>query len=141
VRSLRPVVLVVEDDRPLRSLLQELLEEEYSVEISATAQAGLTRLEAGGVDLLLLDLRLSDLDGQELCRRVRAREAKAWAEPHLPIVVLTAAADEAVREACFAAGADDYLPKPFDIDDLLGRIRLWMTAAGATPRAAACQAS
>jgi DNA-binding response OmpR family regulator len=116
----RPVVLVVEDHRETRVLLQELLESEgYAVESAADAAAGLARIEAGEVDLMLLDLFLPDVDGLELCRQVRAGEAKS----HVPIIMVTAAEANAQEQASLAAGADDYLSKPFDIDELFDRVR------------------
>jgi DNA-binding response OmpR family regulator len=116
----RPLILVIDDDRDVCGLLEDLLAEEYRVEIRATGAAGLARLDAGGVDLVLLDLRLPDCDGRELCHRVRHWEAELPA--HLPIVVVSA--DDALTTcaACLDAGADDYLAKPFDLADLLDRV-------------------
>src|SRR5205814_32813 len=76
-----------------------------------------------GVDLVLLDLMLPEIDGLELCRQVRARPADAV---YLPIVILTALAGEAERRTGFAAGADDYVTKPFDAADLLDRVAVWV---------------
>jgi two-component system OmpR family response regulator len=116
----RSVVLVVDDDLAVRDYLCELLAHEgYAVESAADGAAGLARIAAGGVDLVLLDMILPALDGIELCRQVRARESDVY----LPIIMLTALDDEANRRAGFAAGADDYVAKPFRIEEVLARVR------------------
>jgi DNA-binding response OmpR family regulator len=117
------VVLIVEDDPEISNLLRELLElEGYSVESAADGAAGLARVEAGGIDLLLLDLMLPKLDGLELCRRARAQTGDVY----LPIIMLTGLTDEAQRHAGFVCGADDYVTKPFNVDELLDRVRVWL---------------
>ena len=121
----RPVVLVVEDDLGTWNLLRDLLEPAgYAVESAPDGVSALARLAAGGVDLLLLDLMLPDLDGLELCRQVRASEAHA----RLPIIMLTALGSDAQRHAGFAAGADDYVTKPFNLQELLDRVAVWTRA-------------
>jgi DNA-binding response OmpR family regulator len=118
----RSVVLVVEDDPPTVDLLCRLLAKaEYAVESAPSGAAGLARIERGGVDVVLLDLMLPDLNGIELCRRVRAELDQA----HLPIIMLTGARGDQVRRAGFAAGANDYVTKPFHTDELLDRVRVW----------------
>jgi DNA-binding response OmpR family regulator len=119
----RPVVLVVEDEPQLQRVLQRLLEAEgYAVELAADGATGLACIEAGHIDLVLLDVVLPDIDGFELCRRVRAQEG----EVHLPIIMLTGLASEAQRHAGFVAGADDYVAKPFKRADLLDRMQVWL---------------
>jgi CheY-like chemotaxis protein len=121
----RPVVLVVEDDLGTWNLLRDLLEPAgYAVESAPDGLSALARLAAGGVDLLLLDLMLPDLDGLELCRQVRASEAHT----RLPIIMLTALGSDAQRHAGFAAGADDYVTKPFNLQELLDRVAVWTRA-------------
>ena len=124
MQSASQTVLVVEDDPAVRGLLREVLEEEgYAVQSAPDVAAGLAGIQAGDVDLVLLDLRLPGTDGLELCRRVRGTETAS----HLPIVVLTAALEEEVPQAAsLAAGADSYLAKPFDIDDLLDHVRTYL---------------
>jgi DNA-binding response OmpR family regulator len=121
--SLQPaggIILVVDDDPSVRSLLRKQLElEGYRVELAADGAAALARLEIGGIDLVVLDRRLPDLDGLELCRRVRAGDGGAG----LPIIMLTAAVDEAERLAGFTAGVDDYVTKPFSHNELAARIQ------------------
>ena len=101
--SKQPVILVVEDDAAMSTFLRGLLEPAgYRVEITPNGAGGLARIENGGVDLILLDLVLPDVDGLELCRQVRAREGDVY----LPIIMLTALAEKQ-RHAGFTAGADD----------------------------------
>ena len=119
----RPIVLVVEDDRAMSRLLRRLLEDAgYTVEVAADGAAGLARLQAGGIDLVLLDLMLPGLDGFQLCRKVRAQEN----EIYLPIIMLTGMASDKARHAGFAAGADDYVIKPFNSEELLDRVAVWV---------------
>jgi PAS domain S-box-containing protein len=119
----RPVVLVVEDDAGTRELLLDLLDDAgYGVVHAVDGREGLARIAAGGVDLVLLDLMLPEVNGLELCREVRAKETASY----LPILMLTALAREEQRQEGFDAGADDYINKPFEADDLLRRVQVWM---------------
>lgn len=109
-------ILVVDDDPALRQALTRILTfEGYDVEIAPTGHDALEMVAT--VDLMVLDLGLPDLDGLEVARRVRA------AGHTLPILVLTARGDVGDRVAGLDAGADDYLPKPFDLSELLARVR------------------
>jgi DNA-binding response OmpR family regulator len=120
-----PLVLVVEDDPTVRDVIVQLLQmASYRVATAADGVAALERIERGGVDLVVLDLMLPLVDGLDICRRVRDREQGEY----LPIVMLTALGDPAQRHAGFAAGADDYVAKPFDADDLLDRVNAWARA-------------
>jgi DNA-binding response OmpR family regulator len=121
----RPLVLVVEDDRATRELLQERLGcAGYGVELAADGATALAYVEAGGLDLVLLDVNLPDLDGLEVCRRVRARQC----EVYLPIIMVTGLSGEEHRNAGFTAGVDDYVTKPFRSADLLDRVQFWVGA-------------
>jgi DNA-binding response OmpR family regulator len=116
-------ILLVEDDPIVSSLVSALLQREgYRTEAVQDAVAALERVQAGGVDLVLLDIGLPGMNGFELCRRLRAREG----EIHLPILMLTGFVSDDDRHAGFAAGADDYLTKPVKQQDLLDRIRVWI---------------
>ena len=115
-------ILVVEDDPRACDLLRDALEDAgYTVYTVSDAAGALARLEAGGIDLLLLDVVLPGTDGFELCRRARARERGVY----LPILVVTGLTGEDERHAGFAAGADDFVTKPFVVADLLDRVRVW----------------
>jgi CheY-like chemotaxis protein len=117
-----PVVLVVDDEPSTRELLREMLEPEgYVVVEAGDGLAAAARIAAGGIDCVLLDVMLPDVDGLELCRQVRASEA----DEHLPIIMLTALGSDLQRHAGFAVGADDYVTKPFQLAELLDRVRVW----------------
>lgn len=115
-----PKVLVVEDEEPLRLLLQYNLEAEgYSVETCPRGDDAEVMLREAQPDLLLLDWMLPGLSGIELCRRLRAREET----DRLPIILLTARGEEAERIRGLSTGADDYVVKPFSIPELMARVR------------------
>lgn len=108
-------VLVVEDDEAIAAPLMTGLEREgYEPEWVATGRDALER--AADVDLVLLDLGLPDIDGYEVCRRIRARS-------DVPVIVVTARGDEVDRVVGLELGADDYLVKPFGFRELVARIR------------------
>jgi PAS domain S-box-containing protein len=122
MRPTQPVVLVVEDDPTINLVLVELLEGEgYDVIAAANGRDALEHIAAGGIDLILLDLMLPDLDGLEVCRVVRAAEGGVA----LPILILTARGHDQDVTAGFAAGADDYIVKPFNAPELLARVHVW----------------
>src|SRR3954470_24922384 len=107
-------VLMVEDDDAIAVPLARGLEREgLEVERAATGEAALA---ADGYDVVLLDLGLPDVDGFEVCRRLRARS-------EVPIIVVTARGDEVDRVVGLELGADDYIVKPFGFRELLARIR------------------
>jgi PAS domain S-box-containing protein len=119
----RPLVLVVEDDPTIREVVQALLESVGDAVVAvADGLAALDHIQAGGVDLVLLDLMLPDVNGLELCRRLRSHEDGAY----LPIIMLTALSGEPDRHAGFSAGADDYIAKPFEAEELLDRVDVWL---------------
>lgn len=107
-------ILVVEDDPSISEpLVSGLRREGFEV---IHAPDGASALAAGAVDLVLLDLGLPDIDGREVCRRLRADSA-------VPIIVVTAAGDELDRVMLLEWGADDYVVKPFGFRELLARVR------------------
>ena len=112
-----PVVVVIEDEPQIRRFVRTALEAEgWQVHEADTAQKGLTEAGTRKPDLLVLDLGLPDGDGLEVIRDVRG-----WSG--VPIIVLSARADEADKIAALDAGADDYLTKPFGVGELLARVR------------------
>jgi DNA-binding response OmpR family regulator len=116
------VVLVVEDDEVIRELLKVLLEQAgHIVMTAADGAVGIALIEAGDVDVVVLDLMLPEVDGLDVCRRARALEQPIY----LPIVMLTALADQTQRHAGFRAGADDYVTKPFNPADVVDRVQVW----------------
>ena len=114
-----PSVLVVEDEDHLAAGLKLNLElEGYAVELAGTARAaGELLLDAGRFDAIVLDVMLPDLDGFSLCARLRR------AGNYTPVIMLTARASAEDRVRGLEAGADDYLVKPFDLNELLARVR------------------
>jgi DNA-binding response OmpR family regulator len=117
-------VLLIEDDEHLSAMLSEYLGTRgYTVTARATATDGLKLLHQGGFAALVLDIMLPDLDGFEVCRRVRA-------ESDIPILMLTARGDEMDRIVGLELGSDDYLPKPFNPRELLARLRAILRRRG-----------
>src|SRR5690349_10888780 len=105
-----PVILVVEDDASTRELLQLALGAQgYVVETVPDGARAVARVQAGGIDLVLLDVLLPGLYGLTVCRQLRAAPGGA----PLPILLLTALTGPGHRQAGLAAGADDYIVKPF----------------------------
>jgi len=116
--SLPARVLVVDDEPAIRRFLRTSLGAQgYQVDEAADAGAALDFLRRSSPDVLVLDLGLPDLDGFELLRRLRA------AGSALPVIVLSSRADEKGKVEALDLGADDYVTKPFGIDELLARIR------------------
>ncbi|MBB5964890.1 response regulator transcription factor [Planomonospora venezuelensis] len=111
-------VLVVDDEPALREALQSSLEYEgYRVGLAADGLAALEALEREPYELVLLDVMMPRLDGLTACRRLRA------AGNHVPVLMLTARDAVGDRVSGLDAGADDYLVKPFELDELLARVR------------------
>lgn len=121
-------ILIVEDDAVIGSeLLKALAVSGYDASLATTGQAGLRDARTRPPDLILLDLGLPDVEGVDLCRRLRA---------HLPqtvIVVLTARTEEFEVVVALDAGADDYLTKPFRLTELVARLRAHLRRQGAAP--------
>jgi DNA-binding response OmpR family regulator len=110
-------ILMIEDDARLSEMVGDYLGKSgFRVTVSGTAAEGVARLANESFDALVLDLMLPDMDGLEVCRRVRAGS-------DLPILMLTARGDATDRVVGLELGADDYLPKPFDPRELLARLR------------------
>jgi two-component system copper resistance phosphate regulon response regulator CusR len=111
-------VLIVEDDADVADLLLRAVREAaWAGDVVATGEAALTALAVNDYDLAVLDIGLPDLDGLEVCRRWRARGGKT------PVLMLTARGGLSDRVTGLDAGADDYLGKPFAIEELLARLR------------------
>ncbi|SDG15416.1 response regulator transcription factor [Pseudonocardia oroxyli] len=111
-------ILVVDDDRSVReSLRRSLAFNGYQVDLASDGYGALEAVDAQRPDAMVLDVMMPRLDGLEVCRRMRA------AGDELPILVLTARDAVSDRVAGLDAGADDYLPKPFALEELLARLR------------------
>jgi two-component system, NtrC family, sensor kinase len=116
----KPTILVVEDDPHIATLIAILLEDAgYAVIAADTGLVGLERVKAQALDLVVLDWVLPDLQGVYLCRMIKEHTSHTF----LPVLMLTARGETADRVAGLDAGADDYLIKPFDTEELLARVR------------------
>ncbi len=110
-------ILIIEDERPLAEALKySLTKEGYGVDLAHDGDAGLRRFREGGVDLVLLDLMLPEVDGLEVCRRIRA-------DSRVPIIMLTARDSDLDKVLGLEMGADDYVTKPFNTREVLARIK------------------
>lgn len=119
-------MLVIEDDRGVRESLAMVLEYEgYELVQAVTGEDGLAEVAECRPDAVLLDVNLPGADGVEVCRRLRARGYDG------PVLMLTARHEVADRVRGLDAGADDYLPKPFALDELLARVRAMLRRGGA----------
>ena len=111
-------VLVVEDEPQMRDLLTDNLEYEgYRVTAVESAEQALLELDRHPISLLLVDVMLPGMNGFELCQQVRSRGS------HVPIIVLTARSNERDRVRGLDLGADDYVSKPFSVEELMARAR------------------
>ena len=112
-----PHILVVDDDRELRGLLTQFLTSNgLRVSVAHDAAAMTQTLSAARIDLIILDIMMPGEDGLSICRRLRANGT-------IPIIMLTARGTEIDRIVGLEIGADDYLPKPFSVHELLARVR------------------
>ena len=113
-------ILLVDDELSIQRTLAPLLRSRgYDVEVAGTGADALQSASEHPPDLIVLDLGLPDLEGSEVCRRIRAT-AK------MPIIILSARGNEADKVAALDLGADDYVTKPFGPEELLARIRVWL---------------
>ena len=123
-------LLMIEDDVRLADMVSAYLgQNSLSVQHCADATSGLAQLQGAGAlpDLVILDLMLPDMDGLEVCRRLRAMQGPA---AKVPVLMLTAKGDPMDRVIGLEFGADDYLPKPFEPRELLARIRAILRRRG-----------
>ena len=113
-------ILLVDDELSIQRTLAPLLRSRgYDVEVAGTGADALRLAKEHPPDLIVLDLGLPDLEGSEVCRRIRATET-------MPIIILSARGNEADKVAALDLGADDYVTKPFGPEELLARIRVWL---------------
>jgi DNA-binding response OmpR family regulator len=125
-------ILIVEDDPDIAALVARYLDKAgFTTERAASGADALQAIAMRPPDLLILDLMLPQVDGLEICRRVRANQATAG----LPIIMLTARSDESDRIVGLELGADDYVAKPFSPSEIVARVRALLRRAqrGATP--------
>ena len=131
-------LLMIEDDARLAQMVAEYLERSgFSVTHAIDAKAGMALLQdppAAPAELVILDLMLPDMDGLEVCRRIRALPGD---QGQVPVLMLTAKGDPMDRIVGLELGADDYLPKPFEPRELLARIRAVLRRRTEGPQPAA----
>ncbi len=114
----KPLVLVVEDDLPIQNLITTTLRaHEYHFLTANTGEEAIMETASHNPEIVLLDLGLPDLDGVEVIRRIRT-----WS--NLPIIVISARSEDTDKIDALDAGADDYLTKPFSVEELLARLRV-----------------
>lgn len=114
----KPQILVIEDDKAISNLIATTLEtQDYQYHTAATGNAGLLEALSCPPDVIILDLGLPDMDGVDIIRKVRG-----WS--NLPIIVVSARSEDRDKVDALDAGADDYLTKPFSVEELLARLRV-----------------
>ena len=114
----KPLILIVEDDPPIRNLISVTLEaHEYRYIVAGNAGNAILEATSHNPDIMLLDLGLPDMDGVDVIRKIRT-----WS--NMPIIVISARSDDTDKIEALDAGADDYLTKPFSVDELLARLRV-----------------
>ena len=116
-------VLVVDDEEIMREILENLLTREgYEVRLASSGAQALDIARSVPIDAALVDVMMPEMDGLTATREIRARSE--WRK--LPVIAITAKAMADDREQCLAAGANDYVAKPIDVDKLLSLLRVWM---------------
>jgi len=127
----KPLVLVVEDEAALATMLRYNLEKQgFRVEEAADGQEALNRVQDVQPDIVLLDWMLPVMSGIEVCRQLRRRSATR----DLPVIMVTARTEDQDAVRGLNTGADDYITKPFSIDALLARMRALLRRANAVPQ-------
>ena len=120
-----PRILIIEDERPLAEAIEFSLEKDgFEVEIALDGESGWRKCQGGAYDLILLDLMLPGIDGMEICRRIRGEGAT-------PVIMLTAKDSDVDKILGLEMGADDYVTKPFNMRELVARVRAVLRRARA----------
>jgi two-component system, OmpR family, KDP operon response regulator KdpE len=110
-------ILVVDDEPQITRVLKTTLSSQgYGIRTAADGKQALQEMESWTPDLVITDLRMPNMDGLQLCRAIRA-------ESRVPIIVLSVKGEETIKVEALDAGADDYITKPFNVNELLARIR------------------
>jgi len=118
-------ILVVDDEPQIARVLKTTLSSQgYGVRSAANGEEALQEMKTWPPDLIITDLRMPGIDGLELCRRVRV-------DSRVPIIVLSVKGEESIKVQALDAGADDYVTKPFSVNELLARVRAALRRASA----------
>lgn len=129
----KPAILIVEDDKSIRNLITVTLEAEgYPFYAAENAREALLASTSRQPDIVLLDLGLPDMDGVEVIKKIRS-----WSE--MPIIIVSARSDDRDKVEALDAGADDYITKPFSVEELLARVRAVTRRLKALRKAAKAQ--
>jgi len=124
-------ILLIEDNEINKALILESLADlPYEVDVATDGREAVRKFEGERYQLVVVDLQLPIMDGYEVVDRMRAHEQRHGA-PRTPIMAATANAFPSDRKRCLASGMDDYLSKPFDIDDFVDRVAYWTSSAPA----------
>src|SRR5712675_216348 len=127
-------VLVVDDEPQITRVLKTVLSSQgYQVRTAAEGESALTNFKEWSPELVITDLVMPHMDGLELCRRIRAVST-------VPIIVLSVKGEERTKVEALDCGADDYVTKPFGIDELLARVRAALRRRGGEPEAGGFEA-
>ncbi len=122
----KPLILVVEDDAPVRNLMTVTLKtNDYKFLTAQNGNTAIMEASSHNPDILLLDLGLPDMDGVEVIKKIRT-----WS--NMPIIVISARSEDSDKIEALDAGADDYLTKPFSVEELLARLRVTVRRLTAT---------
>ena len=120
-------LLIIEDDADLRKALKYGLKDQgYMISGAATGPKGLEKARNGDYDLIILDLMLPKIDGYKVCRFLKFDERYR----HIPIIMLTARAQESEQALGMETGADEYITKPYDPEYLLSKLRRYLPESG-----------
>ena len=120
-------ILVVDDEAQITRVLKTTLSSQgYGIRTASDGEEALQLMKGWAPDLIVTDLRMPNMDGLELCRRIRA-------ESRIPIIVLSVKGEETIKVEALDAGADDYITKPFSVNELLARVRAALRRAS-TPQ-------
>jgi DNA-binding response OmpR family regulator len=118
LRNTQPLVLIVDDERDIRRVLRFCLEEEYRVIEAEDGEIGIRKAIQTAPDLVISDIRMPVIDGFAVCQTLKQDEKTS----HIPIILMTAHDDQPIKTTSFKTGADQFLSKPFDTQELLARV-------------------
>lgn len=123
----RTLILVVEDDKPVQNLMTTTLKaHDYKYLTAMNGETAILEASSHNPDIILLDLGLPDMDGIEVIKKIRA-----WS--NVPIIIISARSEDTDKVEALDAGADDYLTKPFSVEELLARLRVTERRLAAVP--------